>query len=315
MPRPTIVFLDAATLGEVPNLHRLAELGNFTAHDFTQPSEVVARLSNATVAITNKVVIGAAEMAQLPHLRLICVAATGTNNIDKNAAQQHDISVKNVAGYSTNAVAQLTLTSLFTVAMDLIHLNAAVYDGTYSKAPSFSYWRRPFYELGGATYGIIGMGAIGQRVAELATAYGAKVVYHSTSGHNTGQPYPHLALEELLGSCEVLSIHAPLNDQTTDLITARELQLMKPSAYLLNMGRGGIVNEADLAHAIDQNWIAGAAVDVFTQEPLPPDHSFLQVKNKHKLLLTPHVGWASVEARMTLVNGLVNHILQFTTVN
>lgn len=308
MAQHNIVFLDAATLGEVPNLSELSALGTYKAYHYSQPTEVVERLREATVAITNKVVIGEAEMAQLPKLKLICVSATGTNNVNKEAAAQRGIAVKNVAGYSTNAVAQLTLTSLFTVAMDLIHLNESVYNGTYSAAPSFSYWRHPFYELGGATYGIIGMGAIGQRVAELATAYGAKVVYHSTSGNNLGQPYPNLALEDLLCSCEVLSIHAPLNSSTQNLISARELRLMKPSSYLLNMGRGGIVNESDLAQAIDENWIAGAAVDVFTEEPLPADHPYLRVTQKHKLLLTPHIGWASVEARMALVDGVITNI-------
>lgn len=266
------------------------------------------RLRGANIVITNKIRIGANEMAAAPDLKLICVSATGTDIIDKVAAADRGIPVRNVAGYSTESVAQWTMTALFTLSMDLIHLNEAVYDGTYSRASSFSYWRQPFYELGGARFGIIGMGTIGRRVAELATAYGAKVCYYSTSGRNTDQPYPHLLLEEMLDTCEVISIHAPLNDTTRNLITAKELQRMKSSAYLLNAGRGGIINEADLARAIDAEWIAGAATDVFEQEPIPTDHPYLKVKNRHRLLLTPHVGWASVEARMTLVDGIIQNI-------
>lgn len=306
-----IAFLDAATIGEVPNEHLLQELGTYHAYANTAPDEVVARLQNCQVAITNKVKIGRAELEQLPQLKLICVAATGMNNIDLAAAKDHNIAVKNVAGYSTASVAQLTITSLFMLSMDLIHLNAAVYDGTYSQSPNFSYWRQPFYELGGARYGIIGMGAIGQSVAKLAEAYGAKVVYYSTSGKNTAQNYPSVSLQELLESCEVISIHAPLNENTNNLLSYKELKQMKSSAYLLNMGRGGIVNEGDLAKAIDEGLIAGAAVDVFSQEPLPANHPYLSVQHKNRLLLTPHIGWASVEARMTLVDGIAANISGF----
>ncbi|PHI19183.1 hydroxyacid dehydrogenase [Lewinellaceae bacterium SD302] len=309
--QPTITFLDANTIGEVPNDDLLRELGNYRTYPNTEAAEVVDRLRGSTVAITNKVKIGRAEMDQLPDLKLICVAATGMNNIDLEAAEILGITVKNVAGYSTESVAQLTLTSLFTLAMDLIHLNDAVYDGTYSKSENFSYWRQPFYELGGARFGIIGMGTIGRRVARLAEAYGAEVVYYSTSGKNTDQNYPSLSLNELLTTCEVVSIHAPLNEATNNLLTYQELSSMKKSAYLLNMGRGGIVNEADLARAIDEEMIAGAAVDVFTREPLPEDHPYLRVHRRNRLLLTPHVGWASVEARMTLVAGVAKNIRTF----
>lgn len=309
--QPVITFLDATTIGEVPNDDLLRKLGDYHTYPNTEATEVVDRLRGSTVAITNKVKIGRAEMEQLPDLKLICVAATGMNNIDLKAAKALGIQVENVAGYSTESVAQLTLTSLFTLAMDLIHLNTAVYDGTYSRSENFSYWRQPFYELGGARYGIVGMGTIGRRVAKLAEAYGAKVVYYSTSGKNTDQDYPSLSLNELLTTCEVISIHAPLNEATNNLLTYQELSRMKKSAYLLNMGRGGIVNEADLVRALDEERIAGAAVDVFTQEPLPADHPYLSVKRKNRLLLTPHVGWASVEARMTLVAGIAKNIRVF----
>lgn len=309
-----IVFLDTATVADLPaELARFRELGDYTGYETTAPDQVIARASEADVIITNKVVLRQPELDQLPNLQLICIAATGMNNVDLTEAERRGIPVRNVSGYSTNAVAQLTLTSLFTLAMDLIHLNEAVYDGTYVKSPSFSYWRRPFYELGGARYGIIGLGTIGRRVAELATAYGAKVVYHSVSGHHTvDREYPHVSLDELLATSEVVSLHCPLTDQSRDLIGAAELARMKPSAYLLNLARGGIVNEPALVAALNAGQIAGAATDVFTTEPIPADHVFTTVNDRSKLLLTPHIGWASVEARTALLAGVRKNIRENT---
>jgi glycerate dehydrogenase len=304
-----ITFLDSQTVADLPSeLAKFADIGTFTAYENTSPEQVVIRLKGANIAIVNKVVIGEEQMAALPDLRLICIAATGMNNVDLQAAAARNILVKNVSGYSTKSVAQLTITMLFTLSMDLIHLNQAVYDGTYSQHASFGYWRQPFYELGGARYGIIGMGAIGRQVAALATAYGAKVVYHSTSGNNTDQPYPHVSLEELLTTSEVISLHCPLTEATRNLIGYDELVKMKSSAYLINVARGGIVNEADLVRGLNEGQIAGAASDVYTQEPMPADHPYLSVNEPHRLLLTPHMGWASVEARMELLAGVRENI-------
>lgn len=304
-----ITFLDTQTVADLPEeLAKFKALGDFTGYKNTTPDQVVARLAGSNVAIVNKVIIGREEMDQLPDLKLICIAATGMNNVDLDAAAERGISVKNVSGYSTNSVAQLTITMLFTLAMDLIHLNQAVYDGTYAKHPAFGYWRQPFYELGGARYGIVGMGAIGQRVAELATAYGAKVVHYSTSGRTSDAGYPQVSFEELLETCEVISVHCPLTEETKDLFGYDELAKMKSSAYLINVARGGIVNEADLVRALDEGQIAGAASDVFTSEPIPTDHPYLSVKEPHRLLLTPHIGWASVEARMELLAGVRENI-------
>lgn len=303
-----LVFLDLATLGDAPDTTALGALGELTTYEQTAPSEVTTRLQHAQVAITNKVAITAEQLAKLPNLRLICVAATGMNNIDLTAAAAAGVEVKNVAGYATESVAQWTFAALFALSMDLIHLNEAVYDGTYSQANSFSYWRRPFQELSDNTFGIIGLGAIGQRVATLATAFGAKVVYYSTSGKNKSQAYPALPLEELLATADVISINAPLNEKTTGLITYSELAKMKPSAYLLNSGRGGIVDENDLAKAIDEDLIAGAAMDVYTQEPLPRRHPYLGVKKRHKLLLSPHIAWAGERSRQALLSGVVENI-------
>ena len=305
---PRIVFLDAASIEDLPVFDKFHELGSFTAYSLTAEEDIVERARDAEVVIINKVKLTRQIIAELPALRLICVAATGVNNVDREAAEERGIPIRNVADYSTDSVAQLTITSLLAMAMDLPYLNAAVYAGEYSEAKDFTMWRNPFYELGGATFGIIGMGNIGRRVAALATAFGARVVYHSISGTDHDVPYPRLSLNELLECSQVVSIHCALSDKTKDLIGTEQLRRMPASAYLVNMARGGIVVEEDLARAIDEETIAGAAIDVFTQEPLPAGHPYLKVRHKHRLLLTPHVGWASVEARTTLLEKIMGNI-------
>ncbi|THH40413.1 NAD(P)-dependent oxidoreductase [Neolewinella litorea] len=309
MPQPPkIVFLDAASLSDLPAFDRFRELGHFVTYDYSTQDEVATRAADAQVIITNKLQIDAEVIGQLPDLKLICIAATGTNNVDHDAAEARSIPVRNVAGYSTDSVAQLTLTAYFTVAMDLLHLNESVYNGEYSKARDFTMWRHPFHELNEKRFGVIGLGAIGTRVAELAAAYGAEVVYHSISGSDHDVPYARLELDELLETADVVSLHCALSDETRDLLAYPQLQRMKSSAYLINMARGGIVVEADLARAIDAREIAGAAVDTFTTEPLPDHHPYLSVEKREHLLLTPHVAWASVEARTRLIDGIIQNI-------
>ncbi|WP_116125735.1 NAD(P)-dependent oxidoreductase [Lewinella sp. IMCC34183] len=309
MSAPTkIVFLDATSLDDLTAFDRFSSLGDFTSYDGTEPDEVVERAAGAQVIITNKVKITGEMIGALPELKLICVAATGVNNVATDAADARGIPVRNVEGYSTDSVAQLTLTAYFTVSMDLLHLNNAVYNGDYTQAKAFTMWRHPYYELAEKRFGVIGLGAIGTRVASLAAAYGAEVVYHSISGSDHDVSYERLELEELLTSCDVITLHCALSDETRDLLGAAELERMKDSAYLINMARGGIVNEAALAEAIDAGTIAGAAVDTFSTEPLPADHPYLKVKKREHLLLTPHVAWASVEARTRLIDGLIDNI-------
>ena len=305
---PKIVFLDAATLTDLPDFDRFRGLGEFTAYDRSAPAEVEPRLAGAQVAITNKVPFPAERIAALPDLRLICVAATGTNHIDAAAATARGIPVRNVAGYSTNSVAQYTLTALLSLATDLHHLNDFVHSGAYARQPDFSAWRRPYYELRGKTFGIVGLGTIGRAVADLAVAYGARVVYHSISGEPKDVPYPALPLGELLAESDVVSLHCALSDQTRGLLTYDELRRMRPTAYLVNAARGGVVDEGDLARALDAGLLAGAVVDVFSAEPPPPDHPYLRLTRPERLLLTPHVAWASVEARTALLRGIRDNI-------
>jgi lactate dehydrogenase-like 2-hydroxyacid dehydrogenase len=244
-------------------------------------------------------------------LKLVCIAATGMNNVDLTYAKERGIQVKNVADYSTESVVQTTFTTLLYLLNKPTYYDQYVKSGAYSKNQAFTHIAGSFWQLHGKQLGIIGMGNIGRRVADVAKAFGCEVVYYSTSGKNTAQAYPRMELEELLATSDVVSVHAPLNEKTKDLITQKELSCMQPHAYLLNMGRGGIINEEALAQAINENRIAGAGTDVFSYEPIKEDNPLLQVKNKEKLCLLPHIAWASVEARNLLVNKIEGHIQQF----
>ena len=306
-----IVFLDTRTVGDIPNLKRLEELGEVIFYPDTQPHQVCERVQTADVVITNKVKITRETMAACPQLRLICVAATGTNNVDLAAANAQNIAVKNVKGYSTDSVAQLTFTLLLAILNSPAYYDAYVKSGEYAQETIFTHLGRPFWELRGKRFGIVGLGEIGRQVAKIADAFGAEVVYFSASGVSQDLPYARLELADLLKTCDVISIHAPLNDQTTGLIGYAQLCQMKASVILLNTSRGGIVVEADLARALDENRLAGAGMDVFTQEPIPLLHPYLNLKQPDKLILTPHVGWSSIEARIRLMDGVWNNIRQF----
>jgi glycerate dehydrogenase len=303
-----IVFLDRATLGDT-SLAPLEPLGELTVYDDTATEqEVVERCKDADVIICNKVKITAPIMDALPKLRLISISATGMNNVDLKHAEQKGIAVRNVAGYSTASVAQVTFALLLSLMHSTAYFDAYVKSGEYAQSSLFTHYGRAFYELAGKQFGVIGMGNIGRRVAAIAEALGARVAYYSTSGQNLSAPYPHLPLSELLKTSDVASIHAPLNRNTYNLIAYPQLQQMKPTAYLVNVGRGKIVNEADLARALNENLIAGAALDVFEHEPINPNNPLLSVKNPEKLMLAPHTGWLSAEARQRLVEGVAEGI-------
>lgn len=306
-----IVFLDASTVGDVPNLESLDEFGEVTFYDATQPEQTADRIEGVDIVITNKVVFTRDIMENADSLKLICIAATGMNNVDREAAKDLGIEVKNVAGYASVSVAQTTFAMILHLQMNLPAYDQFIKSGEYSKSPIFTNMSQNYHEISGMRFGIIGLGNIGQKVADIATAFGAEVVYYSTTGRNTDQPYERLSLEELLSTSDVVSIHAPLNEHTERLIGAEELQAMKSSALLINTGRGGIVDENELADAIDRETIAGAALDVFENEPIEPGNPLLSVKNKDRLVLTPHIAWASVEARTQLIEGIKANIQEF----
>lgn len=307
-----IVFLDAKTVGTPPNLDKLNELGSMTLYPVTKPNETEERIKNADIIITNKVVLNEDLISKYAgQLKMIVIAATGMNNVDLEAAEKHGIPVKNVTGYATHSVAQSTFAMLFRLMQDLDYFDVFIKNGDYAESEIFTNTDIVFHELKGKRFGIIGLGTIGQKVAEIAQAFGAEVVYHSTSGRNTDQPFELLSLDELLKTSDVVSIHAPLNENTENLIGYDQIKKMKESAILINTGRGRIVNEADLAKAIDEKRIAGAALDVFENEPMEKDNSLLQVENSERLLLTPHITWSSVEARTELIEGVYANIREF----
>ena len=305
-----IVLLDAKTLGDDVDLSVFKQFGTFEAFDTTTPAQCIEHIGDAKIIVTNKVVISKEIMDACPNLGLICVAATGMNNVDLEYAKSKSITVKNVAGYSTASVAQTT----FTLALYLIG-QSAYYDhyvksGEWVKSQIFTNIDRPFGEINGKTWGIIGLGAIGKEVAKIASAFGAKVIYFSASGANNNSDYEKVSLEQILSQSDILSIHAPLNDKTKGLIGEAQLHLMKKDALLLNLGRGGIVNEEALANAIDAQSIY-AGLDVLAVEPMQAGHPLLHVKHPSRLCITPHIGWASKEARAELVRLVGENIKDF----
>jgi lactate dehydrogenase-like 2-hydroxyacid dehydrogenase len=311
MKTPVIVFLDATTLGDVDNISLISDLGSYTEFDFTSDDLRVERSMNADILITNKVLIDDKLMDACNQLKLVCIAATGMNNVDLEYAAKKGIEVQNVAGYSTESVAQSTYSMLFYLLHQNRYYDMYVQSGEYAKSPIFTHQGPCFWELKNKIFGIIGMGAIGKRVAGLATAFGSRVIYYSTSGSNLSCGYEHVDLEHLLQVSDIISIHCPLNERTKDLIGGKELDMMKSGVILLNMGRGGIVNEKALSIAIDQEQIAGAAIDVLTAEPIKSDNPLMQVKNKNRLFITPHIAWASLESRRLLVEKLAQNIRDF----
>lgn len=302
-----IVFLDAITMGDTP-LGEIEALGELTCYPSSTAYEARERVRDADVAILNKVIVDKAFLDAAPRLRLVCEAGTGINNIDVDLCGQRGVIVRNVAAYSTDSVAQTAWMHILNLAGRAFHYNAFVHDGSYSRNVVHVDYRHPFTELAGKTLGIVGMGAIGRRVAEIATAFGMKVIYFSTSGTSHCKDFPSVPIETLLAESDVISIHAPYNERTAGLIGYKQLQQMKRSAFLVNTGRGGIAVEEDLARALDEGLIAGAALDVYVREPLPESSPLMNLKHPERLLLSPHIAWYSTEARARLAHGIAENI-------
>ena len=302
-----MVFLDAATMGDV-SFAPLERLGSLLCYDSSTPEEALERVSDCDVLIVNKVRV-TPELIDAAHdLKLICETATGVNNIDIEYAAKKGIPVRNVAGYSTPTVAQATFMHILSLVGSAPYFDDAVKSGRYSASGMFTDVSVNWWELAGKTIGIIGMGNIGRKVAQIAEAFGMKVCYFSTSGTSHCKDYPSLPLEQLLAQADIVSVHAPLNERTDALIGEKELAMMKPSAYIVNMGRGGIVVEEALVKAVDEGVIAGAALDVYSVEPLPEDSCYLKVRHPERFRFAPHVAWASEEARARLLGMVAENI-------
>ena len=302
-----IVFLDAISMGDV-SLEEIAALGDFTSYPSSTAQEARERVKEADVALLNKVVVDQAFLDAAPRLKLVCEAGTGINNIDVELCKKRGVVVRNVAGYSTDSVAQTAWMHILNLAGHAFHYQEFVRSGQYSKNPVHVDYCHPFVELAGKTLGIVGMGAIGQKVAAIALAFGMEVVYFSTSGTGHCKDYPCVSLDELLERSDVISIHAPYNERTAGLIGYEQFRKMKPTAYLVNTGRGGIAVEEDLARALDEGLIAGAALDVYVKEPLPAESPLMHLVHPERLLFSPHIAWYSKEARARLAHEMAENI-------
>ncbi|MBQ2986100.1 MAG: D-2-hydroxyacid dehydrogenase [Tyzzerella sp.] len=308
-----IVFLDAKSVGEDIDLSKYNNLGEFITYDFSTSEQIPERCFDAEVIITNKCVINEESIGNAQNLKLVCVTATGTNNLDKEYLAKRNIAWRNVAGYSTESVAQHTFAMLFYLLEKLSYYDAYVKNEQYANDTLFTHFAEHFHEINGKTWGIIGLGAIGRRVADIAKMFGANVIYYSTSGKNNQENYARVDFDTLLNTSDIISVHAPLTPETEGLMNAEAFTKMKETAIFLNLGRGAIVVEKDLASALDNKTIAAAGLDVLCEEPMRPNSPFLPFKDSKRLLITPHIAWASVEARTNLMDIIYHQIKDFIT--
>ncbi len=308
--KPNIVFLDAYSIcGR--DLSEIATLGNFTAYESTEPDEVLERCIDADIIIANKTLLDAEKLRALPRLKLICVAATGMNNVDLDVAAELGIPVRNAVGYSTHSVSETTICSALALLREVVYYDHYFKCGDYAASPRMFNFDRPTGQIHGKNWGIIGLGNIGREVARLATAFGSNVRYASTSGTSRPEEYEQMSLDELLAWADVVSIHCPLNERTRNLIGSAELAKMKPTAVIINVARGGIIDEAALAEALDNGVIRGAALDVFSSEPLDATSPLYRLRDPYRLLASPHNAWSTVEAIDRLIACVRDNIKEY----
>lgn len=306
-----IVFLDAKTIGDDIDLSGYDKLGNVIKYDFSTTEEARERTKDADVVILNKVQINEQSIGLADHLKLVCVTATGTNNLDKEYLASRGIEWRNVAGYSTESVAQHTFAMLFYLYEKLRYYDDYVKEEKYVNDVMFTHFERRFSQISGKTWGIIGLGNIGRRVADIAKLFGCHVIYYSTSGKNEQEGYERVGFDELLRTSDIVSVHAPLTDETLGLMNKEAFAKMKQTAFFINVGRGPIVVEKDLVDALNCGQIAAAGLDVLSVEPMTEDNPLRQIKDSEKLFITPHIAWASVEARTNLMNIILGQIKEF----
>ena len=312
--KPVIVFTDVKTLRLAVDVSVLDPFGEVRVFDALEDEELKTHLRDADIVVTNRNRINRETVGDDPHFSLVCEAGTGFDNIDLEFCRTHGIAVTNVPGYAGESVAQHTFSMLFFLLSHSKYYDEYVRSGAFFngvRRDTESYSNREFFELAGKTWGIVGLGDIGARVAQLATCFGCRVCYTSVRGTAKNSPYEYLPLDELLEESDIVSIHLALSPLTKDLIGANELARMKPSAILLNLGRGGIVDEAALAEALGQGTIAAAGLDVLAQEPIPPDHPLLRLPEPDRIYITPHIAFGSREARQRLMEGVAANIRSF----
>ncbi|CAM2813982.1 D-2-hydroxyacid dehydrogenase [Helicobacter burdigaliensis] len=306
-----IVFLDGLSLGKNNLKEVLSNFGDYKEYPNTKPSETLKRCKGVEIVLSNKVVLDRSILKELQGtLKLICITATGMNNVDLESAKEFNIEVKNVAGYSTKSVAQHTLMMALNLSAKTLYYDDFCKSGAYAKSGLFTDLSEPLGLIDGKRWGIIGLGSIGKEVARLARAFGAEIVYYSTSGKNDNKDYKSISLEELLKTSAIISIHAPLNEKTKNLLNASNLCFMQEGSILINVGRGGIVNEEDLSTLMLNHKIY-AGFDVFSKEPMDINHPFLNPKLAKQFLLTPHNAWGYEDSKEILINGVLKNIKEY----
>ena len=306
-----LVFLDTKTIGEDIDLSAYDALGEVVKYGFSTLEEIPERVKDADVLIVNKIAINEQTIGTAKNLKLVCVTATGTNNLDKEYLKKRGIAWRNVAGYSTESVTQHTFALLFYLLEKLRYYDDYVKDEKYINDTVFTHFAEHFNEVNGKTWGIIGLGTIGRRVADIAKAFGAHVIYYSASGSPAQEGYEQVDFETLLATSDIVSVHAPLNENTKDLMDREAFEKMKKTAIFLNLGRGPIVVEQDLYEALETGEIAAAGLDVLCEEPMSETNPLAKIKDSKKLIITPHIAWASVEARNRLMQIIIEQIREF----
>ncbi|MDY4693081.1 MAG: D-2-hydroxyacid dehydrogenase [Blautia sp.] len=306
-----IVILEAESLGEDMVFTPFHKFGDVVIYPSSTAEQVPDRIGDADVIIANKVPICEETIGCAENLKLVCVTATGINNLDGEYLKKRGIAAYHVAGYSTDGVAQHTFAILLYVLEKLNYYDHYVKSGEYARGKCFSHFGQSFCELAGKTWGIIGLGAIGRKVAQIATAFGCRVICYSASGNKYDSPYEQVDFDTLLERSDILSVHAPLNKYTKNLMDLDAFKKMKNSAIFINVARGAIVNEQDLYTALETQEIAGACLDVLTEEPMNPQNPLLRIQDSNRLVITPHIGWAAKETRFRVVDEVVRNIERF----
>lgn len=309
-----IVILEGKSMGEDMVFTPFYKLGEVTVYPKTSPEEMPERIKDADIIVANKLPMCGKTLGGAEHLKLVCLTATGTNNLDVEYLKSRGIQARNVAGYSTDAVAQHTFALLFYLWEKLRFYDDFVKSGEYTSGNSFSCFPERFMELQGKTWGIVGMGAIGQRVAEIAEVFGCRILCYSASGsvyHFREKNWEQVDFDTLLAASDILSIHAPLNAYTENLMNLDAFRKMKKEAVLINVARGPIVNQEDLYTALTENLIAAAGLDVLKTEPLAEDNPLGRIKDSRRLIITPHMAWAPVETRTRCLEEVVKNIEAF----
>ena len=306
-----LVFLDTKTIGEDIDLSAYDALGEVVKYGFSTLEEIPERVKDADVLIVNKIAINEQTIGNAKNLKLVCVTATGTNNLDKEYLKKRGIAWRNVAGYSTESVTQHTFALLFYLLEKIRYYDDYVKNEKYINDTVFTHFAEHFNEVNGKTWGIIGLGTIGRRVADIAKAFGARVIYYSASGSPAQEGYEQVDFETLLTTSDIVSVHAPLNEYTKDLMDREAFAKMKKTAIFLNLGRGPIVVEQDLYEALETGEIAAAGLDVLCEEPMSETNPLAKIKDSKKLIITPHIAWASVEARNRLMQIIAGQIREF----